>query len=289
MVWKSKVMASGIGEGLVFTSGKYPCGVCRKGVGVNSVYCTFCGHWVHKRCSGLKGKLRDIPDFKCRQCLHPQEVSEAPKKIKLGNGDYEVVDQFCYLGDMLSAGGGAEASSVMRVRSGWKKFRELLPLLTSRVFSHKMKGKLYAACVRSGYVIWLWNVPVRAEDVGRLRRTEMQMVRWMCGASLSDRKPSDELKDRLGIESITDVMHQMHLRWFGHVERMDNDNWISKCRNLVVAGVSGRGRPNKTWHQVILGDMRELRIEKDLAQDCSAWRRAIKKLHPTHASMEKQR
>ena len=120
-------------------------------------------------------------------------------------------------------------------------------------------------------------MPVRAEDVGRLRRTEMQMVRWMCGASLSDRKPSDELRDRLGIESITDVMRQMSLRWFGHVERMDNDNWISKCRNLVVAGVSGRGRPNKTWHQVILGDMRELRIEKDLAQDCSAWRRAIKK------------
>ena len=152
---KTKVMASGIGEGPVFTSGKYPCGVCRKGVGVNSVYCTFCGHWVHRRCSGLKGKPRDIPDFKCRQCLHPQEVSKPPKKIKLGNGDYEVVDQFCYLGDMLSAGGGAEASSVMLVRSGWKKFRELLPLLTSRVFSHKMKGKLYAACVRSGYVIWL--------------------------------------------------------------------------------------------------------------------------------------
>ena len=83
-------------------------------------------------------------------------------------------------------------------------------------------------------------------------------------------------------------MCQMHLRWFGHVERMDNDNWISKCRNLVVAGTSSGGRPNKTWHEVILGDMHELRIEKDLAQDHSAWRRAIKKPHPTHANMEKQ-
>ena len=47
--------------------------------------------------------------------LHLQEVSETAKKIKLGNSDYEVVDQFCYLGDMWSAGGGAEASSVMRL------------------------------------------------------------------------------------------------------------------------------------------------------------------------------
>ena len=49
------------------------------------------------------------------------------------------------LGDMLSAGGGAEASSITQVRIGWKKFRELLPLLTSRVFSHKMKGNIYKA------------------------------------------------------------------------------------------------------------------------------------------------
>ena len=39
---------------------------------------------------------------------------------------------------MLSAGGGAEASSITRIRTGWKKFRELLQLMTLRVFSHKM-------------------------------------------------------------------------------------------------------------------------------------------------------
>ena len=50
---------------------------------------------------------------------------------------------------MLSAGGGAEASTISQVRSNWKKFRELLPLLTSRVFLHKMKAKLYKAYVRS--------------------------------------------------------------------------------------------------------------------------------------------
>ena len=33
-----------------------------------------------------------------------------------------------------------------RIRSGLKKFRELLPLLTSQVFLYKMKRKLYLAC-----------------------------------------------------------------------------------------------------------------------------------------------
>ena len=81
---KTKVMASGTDEGPTFTSGRYPCGVCRKGVGVNSVYCTLCSQWVHKRCSGLKGRLRDVPD----KCLNPNEVNETAEKIKLGNSDY---------------------------------------------------------------------------------------------------------------------------------------------------------------------------------------------------------
>ena len=33
-------------------SGKYPCGVCRQGVGDNSIKCIACHKWIHKRCSG---------------------------------------------------------------------------------------------------------------------------------------------------------------------------------------------------------------------------------------------
>ena len=58
------------------------------------------------------------------------------------------MDKFCYFEDMLSAGGGAEGSSITQVRTGWKKLKELLPLLTSRVLTHKMKSNTYKACVR---------------------------------------------------------------------------------------------------------------------------------------------
>ena len=30
-----------------------PCSVCGKRVGVNSIHCTACGYWVHRRCSGV--------------------------------------------------------------------------------------------------------------------------------------------------------------------------------------------------------------------------------------------
>ena len=34
----------------------------------------------------------------------------------------------------------------------------------------------------------------------------------------------------------TEVVRRGRLRWFGHVERKSEDDWVSACRNVVVAG-----------------------------------------------------
>ena len=56
-----------------------------------------------------------------------------------------MVASFCYLGDMLSAGGGCEITVTPCVKTAWKKFRELLPALTSCHLSYKTRGHVYAA------------------------------------------------------------------------------------------------------------------------------------------------
>ena len=71
----------------------------------------------------------------------------------------------------------------------------------------------------------LINRPVKEEDVRRLRCTEMRMVRWMCGESLNDklggiRIANEDLRSRMGLECISNVLRRGRLRWFGHVERM---------------------------------------------------------------------
>ena len=50
------------------------------------------------------------------------------EEISLGferGENFDRVDKFCYLGDMIGAGGGAEEASRARVRCAWAKFREL--------------------------------------------------------------------------------------------------------------------------------------------------------------------
>jgi len=42
-----------------------------------------------------------------------------------------VVDKFCYLVDMLSVDGDADAALEARIRIGWSKFRQLLVVTTA--------------------------------------------------------------------------------------------------------------------------------------------------------------
>ena len=60
---KTKIMCCKVRSWQVEDSGKWPCAKCRKGVGVNSIACTSCGNWVHKRCSGVKGSLNKVVGF----------------------------------------------------------------------------------------------------------------------------------------------------------------------------------------------------------------------------------
>ena len=44
----------------------------------------------------------------------------------------QLVDKFCYFGDMLSVDGDADAAVKARIQIGWNKFTQLLPLLTNK-------------------------------------------------------------------------------------------------------------------------------------------------------------
>ena len=157
---------------------------------------------------------------------------------------------------------------------GLKKFRELLPLLTTKAISLKVKRELYAACVRSVMLYDSETWPIKVEESQRLYRNEMSMIRWMCGVTMRDRYLCEELRAWVGIKPIVDVMRQGRLRWFGHIERREDNSWLKKVQNLAIDSQSGRGRPRKTWEHVIMEDLRVKGLRREVAQNRAEWRSA---------------
>jgi len=107
------------------------CGICGRGIGNNLVHCTTYQKWVYKKCSAMKGSMSKVmKSFICTGCLNPV-TSTSHTSVDIGvSANLEFVDRFYYFGDMLS--GDADATVETRIRIGWNKFRQLVPLLTNK-------------------------------------------------------------------------------------------------------------------------------------------------------------
>ena len=107
-----------------------------------------------------------------------------------------------------------------------------------------------------------------------LQRAEMRMVRWMCGVKLKDRVSNKELRERLGIADITSLLQQNRLRWYGHVLQKDDNDWVNKCMEYEVVGSRPRGRPKRTWLEVVQRDCQVHGLSKDDAYAAKKQRRS---------------
>jgi len=148
--------------------------------------------------------------FICRGCVNPV-TGTGCTSVDIGvSADLELVDKFCYLGDMLSVDGDADAAVENRIRIGWNEFRQLVPFLTNKDISLKVRWRLYRTAVvcklRSSMLHGSETWPVRKENKVALQQAEMRMVRWMCGMKLQDRIRSKELRERLGLEDIISLL-----------------------------------------------------------------------------------
>ena len=133
LIWKEAMEKKGLrvnaGKTKVMICGKawtscrvqantHACTVFRTGVGNNSIYCNGCKLWVHKKCSGLQ-RLTPNPDYRSAWCMgNARPIDGRPQsEVQVGPDKLEVVASFCYIGDMLSAGGSCEMAVTTRVKT----------------------------------------------------------------------------------------------------------------------------------------------------------------------------
>ena len=85
---KTKIMESGIKLDVLKKSGKLPCGVCLTGVGsTNAILCDGCERWVHKKCSGIKGRLLPESEFTCARCLGTARAIDGRQSLEVEVGN----------------------------------------------------------------------------------------------------------------------------------------------------------------------------------------------------------
>ena len=69
----------------------------------------------------------------------------------------------------------------------------------------------------------------------------MRMLRRIKGVTLGDKVKSVDIRQELGVSSIQDKVREMKLHWYGHMQRMEENNEVRAVGDMRVPGKRPRG------------------------------------------------
>ena len=175
-----------------------------------------------------------------------------------------------------------EADVSHRVSEGCKVLGAMNGVIRNRGLGMDVKRALYEKVIvpTVTYGSELWGMKERERQ--KLNVFEMRCLRSMCGVSRLDRLRNDVVR------RMTDVRRELAvrvdrnvLRWFGHVERMDDNRLLKKVVSARVDGRGARGRPRFGWMDGVkkaLGDRMGVREARERARNRNEWRRMVMRL-----------
>ena len=200
--------------------------------------------------------------------------------VMLNGEALEEVGQFKYLGSVIAANGGVEADVRHRVNEGCKVLGALKGVMKNRGLGMNVKKVLYekVAVPTVMYGSESWGMKVTERQ--KLNVFEMKCLRSMTGVSWLDRVRNEVVRARAGVRRELAARVDVNvLRWFGHVERMDNERLLKKVMNAKVDGRSARGRPRFGWMDGVkraLNDRRmDIREASERARNRNEWRMIV--------------
>jgi len=106
--------------------------------------------------------------------------------------------------------------------------------------------------------------------LGENRNENVTMHPW---SYLEGQEKNDDIRCILGVACITDKVWEARLRWYGHVQRREEDDCVKRILEANVGGQRNRGRQRKRWIDVVKYNMEDLQLSVEDAGNRAEWRR----------------
>ena len=195
----------------------------------------------------LEKHLRMNAD-KCKVMVVEKNECITKCEIKLDSVALEQVNEFLYLGSLISRNGKTEDDMKRRVNMADRMNGALMNVIRNKNISKKARVAVHngvlVPTIMYGSESWI----MQKKDESKLNAVEMRSLRNICRKSLRDRIKNEDIRRECDVEeSVIVKIKKGMLRWFGHVERMNDERLTKMVYVEEVRGKRKRGRPRKSW------------------------------------------
>src|SRR5678815_4452599 len=186
--------------------------------------------------------------------------------------------RFKYLGVIFDEKGWIDSELRERITKYSKNVGMLYPLMMQRGVPVEVKVTIYTTILRPillyGSECWVLNTMQKS----KIEAAEMRVLRLIRGVTLKDRVRSEAIREELGVRPIIECIERNQLRWFGHVQRMEDFRYPRRLLNWRLIGTRPVGRPRKRWKDAVeeaitsRGETMENVERTALFEDRDVWR-----------------
>ncbi len=180
-------------------------------------------------------------------------------RIMLGSEETEEVNEFKYLGTVLCKHEGKEGEIRERVMKGRSVVGLFAGVMKGRNVSMEVKrdprNSILLSTLTYGSENWTWN---GAQQL-RVHAVEMSYLRGSCGVNRWDGQSNESVYERCGMRGhghgvwcgVVEWVKRSTLRWFGHIERMENEEFVKNVYLSSVEDTNRRGRLLVRWEDMV--------------------------------------
>ena len=216
--------------------------------------------------------------------MKQNEIHHPDANIVIRNQKVEITDKFTY----LSCGVFRDQKMDMELESRIIKATAAFNMLRNVIWHRKTvsinsKLKIFRACVLPvlfyGSETWY---PTVAQDK-RINAFYMKCLRTLVRLNLGNRVPNQTNLQLTGQPAVEDIMIRNRLGWFGHVNRMENNQGKASLSKKVMFSYfpnwkrPGNVRIRKKWEVKVTNDLETCNVKtwRRETKDRDLWRETI--------------
>ena len=193
-------------------------------------------------------------------------------QISIGQELISYVEDYVYLGQVISFRNSSSKEVKRRITIAWRKFWNLSFILLDKSLKIKIKSEILNKCILPAllYGAQTWNLTQQQKT--SLQVAQRKMERKILQITLKDHIKNTEIRRKTQVKDASHTAQILKWRWAGHVVRLNHNRWAHTTtlwdpRN----GSRGPGRPATRWAD----DMRRQagNLWTRAAKDRKAWKK----------------
>ncbi|XP_030025374.2 uncharacterized protein LOC115443910 [Manduca sexta] len=169
-------------------------------------------------------------------------------EIKSNNVPVEYVEEYIYLGQIISHTDITTKEVKRRIANGWKRYWSLKEIMKSTDLNTSIKRKVFNTCVLPciTYGCETWSLTKHHRNM--LEHCQRSMERSLIGIKKQDKRRNTFIRSKTKVTDVLTRIDNLKWRWTGHMLRSTQEKWSKIVTDWYPRdGKRKRGRQCKRW------------------------------------------